>query len=404
MRGLRGAAGVAFGAERAAAVTAVAGAPGPGARPGTRPGTGPLAALGPAALPGANLLLAPAAGSAARPLAGAATPAPGPGPDADADPDSAAVGTGPGPVAARGNAPAPSTLDALDRTFRQLSGLQARVDALSAQASALRAQAGQLAAKAAWQRVRRELMGDAMARLAGYQYADGPLAGLTDLLTGRGGAQRLADRQSAEYQARHAYTVAYQEARRVAALRAAQAARAAAAATAAERRRDAVAASRPALTARRDALLAGIAARFGDGSAASGLLRALPGRAAGPDLQPDGKALRAVLFALAHIGTPYVWGGTSPSGYDCSGLTSQAWAAAGVRIPRTSQAQFAGLPRVPAGQPLRPGDLVVYFPGATHVGMYIGDGLVVHAPRPGTVVRVTTLDRMPSPGVVRPRY
>jgi cell wall-associated NlpC family hydrolase len=314
------------------------------------------------------------------------------------------VGNGPGPVASNGSAPDRATLADLDRTERRLTTLDSQVAALAKRAATLDAEHRKLAAKAEWQRVRREVMGDALGRLATLQYSGGQLAGLSRLLTDRSGADSLADRQSADYQARHAFALAYQEARRVAAVRAAQAASAAAAASAAEQRRNATAASGPALDARRDTLLSGIAARFGDGSWTPSPQRVAPRPPAASDLQPDGKALRAVLFALAHIGTPYVWGGTSPSGYDCSGLTSQAWKAAGVSIPRTSQAQWAGLPHVPRGSRLRPGDLVIYFPGATHVGMYIGDGLVVHAPRPGTVVRVTGLDRMPSPGVVRPDY
>nr|WP_238937218.1 NlpC/P60 family protein [Streptomyces clavuligerus] len=79
----------------------------------------------------------------------------------------------------------------------------------------------------------------------------------------------------------------------------------------------------------------------------------------------------------------------------------RAWDFAGVRIPRTSQEQWAGLPRVPL-RSLRPGDLVIYFPGATHVGIYLGGGQVVHAPRPGTTVKVSPIAANPVLGVVRP--
>ncbi|WP_405490472.1 NlpC/P60 family protein [Streptomyces sp. NBC_00096] len=109
---------------------------------------------------------------------------------------------------------------------------------------------------------------------------------------------------------------------------------------------------------------------------------------------------RAVQFATAQIGKPYVWGAEGPGSYDCSGLTSQAWLAAGKRIPRTSQEQLR-LPKV-AIKDMRPGDLIIYFDDATHVGMYIGDGAIVHAPRPGRNVTLTGAGSMPIKAVVRP--
>ncbi|MFD8884060.1 NlpC/P60 family protein [Streptomyces erythrochromogenes] len=109
----------------------------------------------------------------------------------------------------------------------------------------------------------------------------------------------------------------------------------------------------------------------------------------------------ALTYAAAQIGKPYVWGAEGPGSFDCSGLTSQAWAHAGRSIPRTSQEQWAQLPRVPLDQ-LRPGDLVVYFPKATHVGLYVGDGKVIQAPRPGAVVKVSPIAANPLLGAVRP--
>ncbi|MFJ3926845.1 NlpC/P60 family protein [Streptomyces sp. NPDC090022] len=111
-----------------------------------------------------------------------------------------------------------------------------------------------------------------------------------------------------------------------------------------------------------------------------------------------GAALR---FAVAQLGKPYVWGAEGPAAFDCSGLTSQAWAAAGRAIPRTSQEQWAQLPRVPLDE-LRPGDLVVYFPKATHVAIYAGDGKVIQAPRPGAAVKVSPIAANPLLGAVRP--
>ncbi|MEU3477496.1 NlpC/P60 family protein [Streptomyces sp. NPDC033754] len=116
---------------------------------------------------------------------------------------------------------------------------------------------------------------------------------------------------------------------------------------------------------------------------------------------PSRAGAEALRFAVGQIGKPYVWGAEGPESYDCSGLTQQAWAAAGREIPRTSQEQWATLPRVSLSE-LRPGDLVVYFPGATHVALYLGEGLVVQAPRPGGKVKVSPVAANPLLGAVRP--
>lgn len=130
----------------------------------------------------------------------------------------------------------------------------------------------------------------------------------------------------------------------------------------------------------------------------------LDSRALGAD--PAGRAPsavgdRAVGYALDQLGKPYVWGAQGPGSFDCSGLTSQAWAHAGVPIPRTSQEQWATLPHVPL-KLVRPGDLIVYFKEATHVALYIGDGKVVQAPRPGSYVKVSPMAANPILGAVRP--
>lgn len=97
------------------------------------------------------------------------------------------------------------------------------------------------------------------------------------------------------------------------------------------------------------------------------------------------KAAKAVAYARAALGRPYVYGAAGPGSYDCSGLTMAAWRAAGVSIPRTSSAQWAGLTRVSADQ-VQPGDIVVYH-GAGHVALYIGGGQIIEAPRPGKSVQ-----------------
>lgn len=109
----------------------------------------------------------------------------------------------------------------------------------------------------------------------------------------------------------------------------------------------------------------------------------------------------ALDFAVDQLGKPYEWGAEGPDSFDCSGLTSQAWARAGLTIPRTSQEQWSELPRVSLRE-LRPGDLVVYFPKATHVAIYLGDGMVIQAPRPGTRVKVSPIAANPLLGAVRP--
>ncbi|MCX5387405.1 C40 family peptidase [Streptomyces sp. NBC_00083] len=115
----------------------------------------------------------------------------------------------------------------------------------------------------------------------------------------------------------------------------------------------------------------------------------------------SGSAGQAVSFAMAQIGKPYGWGDVGPSSYDCSGLTSVAWAHAGHPIPRTSQAQWQGLRHVSLSS-AQPGDLIIYFHDATHVGMYIGGGQIVHAPRPGRTITTAPAASMPILGVVRP--
>ncbi|MEU5463115.1 NlpC/P60 family protein [Streptomyces althioticus] len=98
------------------------------------------------------------------------------------------------------------------------------------------------------------------------------------------------------------------------------------------------------------------------------------------------KAEKALAFARAQIGKPYVWGATGPGSYDCSGLTQAAWKAAGVSLPRTTYDQVNAGTTVPVSQ-ARPGDLVFFYDDVTHVGIYIGNGMMIHAPKPGTYVR-----------------
>jgi cell wall-associated NlpC family hydrolase len=106
---------------------------------------------------------------------------------------------------------------------------------------------------------------------------------------------------------------------------------------------------------------------------------------------PSDAAQTAVAFAEKQLGKPYVWGGNGNPGFDCSGLTHAAYTAAGISIPRTADTQFHSGPPLPAGAPLRPGDLVFYgnpHRFIHHVGLYIGHGNMIDAPTFGVPVRI----------------
>jgi peptidoglycan DL-endopeptidase CwlO len=94
-------------------------------------------------------------------------------------------------------------------------------------------------------------------------------------------------------------------------------------------------------------------------------------------------------IAMRYLGVPYVWGGASPRGFDCSGFVMYVFAQIGVSLPHSSYAQFGMGTPVSMSQ-LQPGDLV-FFAGASHVGIYIGGGQFIHAPHTGTVVQISTL-------------
>ncbi|MGW0283468.1 NlpC/P60 family protein [Streptomyces sp. NPDC003236] len=116
----------------------------------------------------------------------------------------------------------------------------------------------------------------------------------------------------------------------------------------------------------------------------------------GNDSSASGRAAAAFSAAQSKIGSPYVYGATGPSSYDCSGLTSWAYAQAGVSIPRTSEAQSGIGTRLTRSQ-LQVGDLVFFFNDLHHVGLYAGNGQILHAPRTGTVVRYESMDTIGGP-------
>ncbi|MET7348967.1 C40 family peptidase [Streptomyces mirabilis] len=98
------------------------------------------------------------------------------------------------------------------------------------------------------------------------------------------------------------------------------------------------------------------------------------------------KADKALAFARTQVGKPYVWGATGPGSYDCSGLTQAAWKAAGVDLPRTTWDQVNVGTTVPLAD-IKPGDLVFFYDDISHVGLYVGNGMMIHAPKPGAYVR-----------------
>jgi cell wall-associated NlpC family hydrolase len=115
----------------------------------------------------------------------------------------------------------------------------------------------------------------------------------------------------------------------------------------------------------------------------------------GADSTSSSTALEAINYAEGQLGLPYQWGGNGPdtgdTGFDCSGLTQAAYAAAGITLPRTAQQQYDTGPAVPTGQPLQPGDLIFYGDpngGIHHVGLYIGDGQMIDAPHTGATIRI----------------
>jgi cell wall-associated NlpC family hydrolase len=119
------------------------------------------------------------------------------------------------------------------------------------------------------------------------------------------------------------------------------------------------------------------------------------------NVEASGRAKTAVDYAMAQVGKPYVFGAAGPSAYDCSGLTMAAWGAAGVGLPHSSSAQQGSGTPVSESQ-LQPGDLVFYYQPVSHVGMYIGNGMIVNAENPSAGIKVTGLHTMPYSGAVRP--
>lgn len=120
-----------------------------------------------------------------------------------------------------------------------------------------------------------------------------------------------------------------------------------------------------------------------------------------PAATVSGRGAKALAFARAQVGKPYRFGASGPGAYDCSGLTGSAWRSVGVSLPRTSQSQF-GAGRAVAKSDLQVGDLIFFYSDLSHVGIYAGNGMIVHSPRPGKTVQFIKMSYMPYAGARRP--
>ena len=186
--------------------------------------------------------------------------------------------------------------------------------------------------------------------------------------------QAALDDQVAEYQAEYDRLSAEEKA-------AAEAAAAAAAAEAAER-------SAP--VASRDERSGTTSSSSSAPSAGSAAVAA-----PAPVVAGSGAAATAVSVAMAQIGKPYVWAAAGPNSFDCSGLVQYAYAAAGISLPHSSRSQATSGQAVSRSQ-LQPGDVIAFYSPVSHVGIYIGNGQMVHAPTSGDVVKVVSIDYMGS--------
>ncbi|MFI6930047.1 NlpC/P60 family protein [Streptomyces sp. NPDC050287] len=143
---------------------------------------------------------------------------------------------------------------------------------------------------------------------------------------------------------------------------------------------------------------AGTGARASRAGAGAREVMAAPGSATAQ--APDSRAAAAVAYAYAKLGSPYVWGATGPDAFDCSGLIQAAYRSAGISLPRTTYAQIGAGRRVSRSE-LLPGDLVFFYSGISHVGLYIGNGQMIHAPNPSAPVRLAPVGEMPFAGATR---
>lgn len=295
---------------------------------------------------------------------------------------------------------------AVDRLYAEAERATEAYNAAGERAARLREEVNRVQDRVARGQERVNRMRDALGALAGAQYRSGGIEpGVALLLTAdpdsyldrAGTLERIGSRQSTGLRALRSALreLRQQRAEATGKLTALTESRAAAA-----RHKRSV--QRKLGTARRvlGALSAGEREAIARGSRHGGHG---PGEPPGaPDLQgASARGAAALLAARQAVGSPYAWGQAGPTAFDCSGLTQWAYQRAGVAIPRTSQAQRHAGRSVPLSQ-ARPGDLVVYRSDASHVGMYAGNGQVIHAPYPGARVRYDPVGMMPIASVTRP--
>nr|WP_168510431.1 C40 family peptidase [Streptomyces sp. S1D4-11]QIY97795.1 NlpC/P60 family protein [Streptomyces sp. S1D4-11] len=159
------------------------------------------------------------------------------------------------------------------------------------------------------------------------------------------------------------------------------------------------------LTDEQRAQLGDLGAAGGTGSAGQRASRSAardlgPVSSPGSAAAPNSRAAEAIAYAYGKLGSPYVWGATGPDAFDCSGLAQAAYRAAGISLPRTTYAQINAGRRVSRSE-LLPGDLVFFYSGISHVGIYVGNGQMIHAPNPSAPVRLAPVDEMPFAGATR---
>ena len=172
--------------------------------------------------------------------------------------------------------------------------------------------------------------------------------------------------------------------------------------TEAERAAIAAAEKKAADEAKKKAEAAAAAAERTVSGAGAGSTSATTGTTSGTAaVSGSSRGAKAMSFAKAQVGKPYQLGAAGPDKFDCSGLTSKAWAAAGVTLPRTSQSQI-GVGRSVSRSELQAGDLVFYYSDISHVALYVGGGQIVHAPNSRSSVKYADVDSMPWAGARRP--
>ena len=131
----------------------------------------------------------------------------------------------------------------------------------------------------------------------------------------------------------------------------------------------------------------------GGSSSAAPTSSSAPAQAVAAAPAPGGGAQTAVNTAMAQLGAPYVWAASGPNSFDCSGLVQYAYAAAGISLPHSSSMQARAGTAVSRSQ-LQPGDLIAFYSPVSHIGIYIGNGMMVHAPTSGDVVKTVSIDYM----------